>query len=496
MILKFIDNQLNQITMYRLVIYLLVVLSIYALALSAFGFLYLDVVSLTGSFILVSLVAFVTNYSLAKIFGAPSNTESTAITALILFLIMIPGFNVESYIALGLTTIIAIASKYIFAINKKHIFNPVAVGAVVISLLGLSSALWWVGSSIMLPAVIVASFLIVRKLRRFQMFFATILTSCLVIIVLAMSRGVGFGELLTQHFLSWPIIFFASVMVTEPLSTPPTKRWQLVYGGLIGAVSSIPFTIGSVHNTPELTLLAANLLSYSVSLKRRLILPFVNKSEIANATYELSFQNPKPFKFKAGQYLEWTLPHDKVDSRGIRRYFTIASSPTETDLKLGVKSAPELSSFKYKLFSLTSGDILIAGQISGDFVLPDDVHKKLLFIAGGIGVTPFRSMIKYLIDMKERRDIVMYYCNKTDADVAYRDIFTLAEQNVGLKTHYIATTTNPFTMDTIIQNSPDYLERTFYISGPAGMVDAYKKMLTNAGVSRRNIITDYFPGLA
>jgi ferredoxin-NADP reductase len=175
-------------------------------------------------------------------------------------------------------------------------------------------------------------------------------------------------------------------------------------------------------------------------------------------------------------------------------------------LLLGVKYAPKASSFKTKLKNLSPTDAIYAGQLGGDFTLPADKTDKIVFIAGGIGVTPFRSMIKYLVDTAEWRDIVMFYSNRTQEDVAYRDLFNQAEGAVGLKTIY-ALSDQPYpegwtgetgfvNLDMIKKHVPDYSDRTFYISGPNAMVESFKKSLTGAGIPRRKIITDYFPGFA
>lgn len=502
--IKFLDNWLNQITMYRLVIYSLGALSIVTIIMGALGQIYYDPISLVLGLFVLFMISWFGNSFLAKMFGAQTNAESTAITALILFFVMAPADDLKGFIGLGLTALITIASKYVLALNKRHLFNPAAVGAFIAPFLGVGFALWWIGSSVLLPFTLIVGLLVVRKIRRFQLFFSVILSSSIAVVLLGLSRGVGAGEILSQHFLSWPIVFFASIMATEPLTTPPTRKWQVIYGLAVGAMSSIPFSVGSIHNTPELTLLLGNILSYSVSLKRRLILKFESKTEIAHQTYELKFKQDEQLKFKAGQYLEWTLPHEKSDNRGMRRYFTIASSPTEKQLILGVKSADKPSSFKSTLFNLEEGKEIVAGQLNGDFVLPDDQVKKLVFIAGGIGITPFRSMTQYLLDTNQKRDIVLFYANKTEADIAYKDIFTKAENQAGLKAVYLISEpsetwkgeTGFLNPEMLKKYASDFSERTYYISGPAGMVDAYKKMLIQAGISRTQIITDYFPGLA
>lgn len=191
------------------------------------------------------------------------------------------------------------------------------------------------------------------------------------------------------------------------------------------------------------------------------------------------------------------LSHEKRDNRGMRRYFTIASSPTEENIRMGVKFYDKPSTYKQSLMSLKNGKIIVASQLAGDFVLPEDKNKKLVFIAGGIGVTPFRSMIKYLIDKNEKRDIVIFYSNKTVDDIAYKNIFDEAEKKLGIKTIYHLTDKSGFLNHEMIQKYvPDFKERMFFISGPRSMILTFQKALKEAGVNKNHIRTDFFPGFA
>jgi ferredoxin-NADP reductase len=137
--------------------------------------------------------------------------------------------------------------------------------------------------------------------------------------------------------------------------------------------------------------------------------------------------------------------------------------------------------------------------------LPEDKSKKLVFVAGGIGVTPFRSMIKYLIDKNEKRDIVFFYANKTEGEIAYKDIFDEAEQKLGVTIVYIISDEKNIPsswkgekgrITEVMLNKyvPDIAARTFYISGPNGMVENYKKLLARLKIKPTSIVTDYFPG--
>jgi ferredoxin-NADP reductase len=205
--------------------------------------------------------------------------------------------------------------------------------------------------------------------------------------------------------------------------------------------------------------------------------------------------------------MEWTLGHKKQDTRGIRRYFTIASSPTEDTIRMGVKFYEKPSSYKQALDSLHPQDIIVASGLAGDFTLPKNQHQKLVFLAGGIGVTPFRSMIKYLTDINEKRDIIMFYANGSFIDIAYQEVFDQAHQNLGIKTIYTLNNLTGVpadfdhqeglvTRNMIVQKVPDYQERVFYISGPRTMIESFQKTLKEMGIPKRNIKTDFFPGFA
>jgi len=155
--------------------------------------------------------------------------------------------------------------------------------------------------------------------------------------------------------------------------------------------------------------------------------------------------------------------------------------------------------------SMKRGDTIVASSLAGDFVLPKNKNKKLVFIAGGIGITPFRSMIRYMIDTADKRLVTLIYSNKTAEDVAYKHIFDEAEHMLGMKTVYALTDPNTDTSRfpgavrtidaaTIAGHIPDYMERTFYLSGPRGMVTAFEEILQAVGVRQNNIKTDFFPG--
>lgn len=491
--------------MYRLVIYGLFILAGFAVA---FGFL--DVISYSPWQILLSLVitlsvCLLTHKIFLRLFRAPANIESSIITALILFFIFSPVTNVHNVITLALAGVIAITSKYGFAFRDHHVFNPAAFAAFSLGVAGAATATWWIGSAPFFLLMLILGFTITRKLRRFSMVLTFIGVSVATAIVDGMISGGSIVSNVPQMFTSWPILFFGTVMLTEPLTAPSRRATRVVYASVIGILFSLKFSFGPIFSTPELALLIGNIFSFIISQKHRWQLRLVEKRELAPNILEFVFSKGEGMRFTPGQYIEWTLPHARPDIRGIRRYFTIASSPTENTIRLGVRFSPNGSSFKNALNQLQPGGTMSAIHASGDFLLPNKKDKKLVFIAGGIGVTPFRSMIKYLIDTNQRRDIVLLYACATPEDFAYQDVFRQASESLGLK--FIPIVTDPkkagntwqgktgYIDQTMLSSEvPDYKNRAYYLSGPAAMVDAYKRVLRGAGIRRSHVVTDYFPG--
>jgi ferredoxin-NADP reductase len=394
------------------------------------------------------------------------------------------------------------ASKYLFAIGKKHIFNPAAFAVAVTAIVINEPATWWIGGTIaMMPLVVGGGLLIVRKIRRFDLVLSFAAVAFATII--ATTSSADYATAITQTLLHSSFFFLAFVMLTEPLTSPPTATLRILYGALVGFLFAPNVHIGTFYFTPEIALLIGNVFSYAVSPKGRYMLTLTAIEQASTDVYDFVFKPDRSFPFRPGQYLEWTLGHRHADDRGNRRYFTIASAPTEQSVRLGVKFYNPSSTFKHALATMKVGEKISAAHLAGGFVLPKKQDTKLVFIAGGIGITPFRAMIHYLLDMKEKRQITVLYANKTSADVAYKDILDRARLELGIKTVYslsaektpvLGMVNGPLDTALITREVPDYRERTFYISGPHAMVDAFKKTLIDMGVSRFKIKSDFFPG--
>lgn len=493
---KPLDDFLNFVTMYRLMLYYLIILWFLALALSFLNLLPFTPVALIFSTVLILLTCYISNIFFEKVFRAITNFESTYISALILTLIITPSINAQNIQFAIAAGIISMASKYILALNKKHIFNPAAIGVLIPSLFSFGGASWWAGAPLMNIAVLLGGVLIVRKIQRFDLVLSFLLFHALTIIFLSVVNPMDIASLLMTSFATSSILFFASVMLTEPSTTPPARKFRVFYAGVIGMLS--------FFQTFELALIVGNIFSYIFSHKEKLMLKLKERIKLTNDTYEFVFSKEQGFLYEPGQYLEWTIETKKIDRRGNRRFFTIASSPTEKDLKIGIKVYDRPSSFKNTLMSLKLGDKALAGNLAGDFVLPKET-KSLIFVAGGIGITPFRSMIKYLLDKNIKRQIVLYYSNKNEDEIVYKDIFDEAERKLNIKTVYNLTDINNIgaqwrgykgrlNEEIIKKESPEYKNSIFYLSGPHAMVVGFEDTLLKMGVNSSQVKKDFFPG--
>jgi len=505
---SYIDRKLNGITMYRLAMYYLVAILMYIVLLGNMGYIKYDSFYIVFSVFYITVLIVVFDIFLSKIFKATLNIESSYITALILSFIITPPQSILDVRFLWfafLAAFIAVASKYIFAINRKHIFNPAAIAVLVAGILSGQAASWWVGNIYIVPIVLIMGIFLVKKISRFFMVIVFLVTVIISLFITHSSSS--FSDILNfanKVIFYSPVLFFAFIMLTEPITSPSTVKWRAVYAVVVGFLFNPLVHIGTLYFTPEMALVVGNIFAYFVNPKAKAFLVLKEKIQISKNTCNFIFKRSNYFKFKPGQYMEWTLAHKKADNRGNRRYFTIASSPKERDISIGVKFYQNGSTFKRSLINMSIGDTIVASQVAGDFVMPYNKDKKLVFLAGGIGITPFISMIKNMIDTGERRDIVLIYSSRTFEDVAYVDKLNDAE-NFGINIHYVLTDDkNSYTgtekgyidIEMIKRLVPDYRDRIFYVSGPHSMVVAAKKILRKIGLSNKQIKFDFFPGFA
>ncbi len=503
-----LDGWLNRVTMYRLVIYYLCGLVGIATVQSWRGELQYPMVTLLGTTVVAVGTCWVINALFAYAFEAPLNHDSAVITGFILALIVGPAQVQSEYVFLAWAATLAMASKYILARHQVHLFNPAAIAVVATGFFAGETASWWVGTASLTPFVILGGLLLVRKLRRGDLVWFFVWTALFFSLAWSSVLGVSLAQGFRQLVLNSPVWFLAFVMLTEPVTLPSTRGLQIAYGVLMGVLVIPQLHVGTFYLTPELAVVAANACAYPFCSRRKQQLRLGRAIAIGPGLMDFLYTPSPPLAYQPGQYMEWTLDHDRVDSRGKRRYFTLASSPTERSLRIGVKFAEGSSTFKQALADHSwSGAPIVAAQVAGDFTLPRDADRKLAFIAGGIGVTPFRSMVKYLTDRGENRDVVMLYANRGYEEILYRSVFGEAQRAFTFRPVYIVSDASSVPpawrgelgrIDAALveRQIPDYRERLFYVSGSPTLVGAVQTALRDLGVKQDQIKTDYFSGLA
>lgn len=212
-----------------------------------------------------------------------------------------------------------------------------------------------------------------------------------------------------------------------------------------------------------------------------MILTLQSKKEEVPGVISFIFRPERPISWAAGQFMQYILPHPNPDERGIKRYFTIATAPYEENLMVTTRIAPEKSSsFKKALLAMKTGQIIEATGPHGSFTLQDP-SKQYVFVAGGIGITPFRAILLDLAHKKESINVTLLYANR-DENIVFKD-----ELEKLVKVHY-------FIGDNKINSEFITLNSKFYISGPEPFVLSMEKLLSNLGVLDENIKRDYFPG--
>lgn len=501
-----VDRLLNRTTGYRLLLVYLIALLAVGLLLAIVRMVPVSPFALLSTLAVTLATCLPANRLLARLLRVEPNRESSLITALILTLISAPVSIARLPLDVGyqaMAGLAAVCSKYVIVVRRRHLFNPAAFGIVVVELAFGQYPTWWVGTIALLPIVALGGLLVLRKIHRLRMAALFLAGQTLLLFLQALLRGAPAAVALTTlgfALLRSELPFAAIVMLTEPATSPVPFPKQAVYA-LATAVLFLPdLSIGPLSVSPEVALLVGNLIAFLLGTGPRLLLRLHERREIAPGILLFSFARPEGLRFRPGQYLEWTLATTARDDRGNRRIFTIASSPTESELLVAARCPARPSAFKRELSALEPGGRITASGLGGDFVLPRDAAVPLAFVAGGIGITPFRSMIKYLVDRGEARSIVLLFLCGVGESGVFEEVLREGEERVGLRVARVIVDRRPgrwagLALEGLIPREiPDYADRRFYLSGPLDMVEAARRALHRIEVPRRRITTDLFPG--
>ena len=206
------------------------------------------------------------------------------------------------------------------------------------------------------------------------------------------------------------------------------------------------------------------------------------------------FASAEPISWVPGQFIHYTLPHKDADQRGDERWFTISSAPHEGDIWITTRINQEYSSsFKQTLMAMKPGDTIEADIPEGDFTV-DELTRDYVFVVGGIGITPFLSILKQLAhDGKEIRAELLY-ANRDEATIPFRsELEAFSRRHPGFKiTYFIG---DHFIDEAALRSAGAKLnDPLYFVSGPEPMVEAFKTKLEGMGIDEAHSKFDYFPG--
>ena len=210
------------------------------------------------------------------------------------------------------------------------------------------------------------------------------------------------------------------------------------------------------------------------------------------------FPRPEELTYKAGQYFFITI---KQDEKELTHHFSFSSSPTEKDFFEFTKKFTD-HEFSTALKATKVGDWARIDAPFGKFTFEGE-YPKIAMLAGGIGITPFFSIIKNTTDRRLSTQITLFYGCRSESDIAFRnELESLERENKNLKLVFIVNQpsfqwkgeTGVITAEIIRKYLPDYKNNMFYACGPPPMVVAIEKLFAGMGIQKEDLKLEYFTG--
>ena len=246
-------------------------------------------------------------------------------------------------------------------------------------------------------------------------------------------------------------------------------------------------------------------MSTAVAESSKVLIKLKDRQEIAEGTFAFHFEKPANFKFTPGQFIDITLQNPpETDSEGNARGFSIASAPYEDTIMVATRMRD--TAFKRVLRSVPLGtEVKVEGPF-GNLRLHNDRSRAAVVLTGGIGITPFRSILLHVAKEKLPQRIILFYANRRPEDAAFLvELRQLEKQIQDFKLIACMTemqkSSQSWTGERGTINSAmleKYLKGVaspvYYITGPPAMVNAMHLMLADSGVDDDNIRIEEFAG--
>jgi ferredoxin-NADP reductase len=228
------------------------------------------------------------------------------------------------------------------------------------------------------------------------------------------------------------------------------------------------------------------------------------KREVAKGTLFVTFDlQGEEVDFTPGQYFFVTLPDvGHQDEKGVRRHISVVTSPNEKGV-LGLATRMRDTAFKQTLAELEVGSEVDVEPPKGKFMLPEGTLRPLVFVAGGIGITVFRSMLRYIAEVHLPDRVTLIYSNRDRESTAFlQELLDLERELEGFRLVLTMTEDSGWEGESRridAQFFDEYLEGdlnqyTFLVAGPPAMTEAMGKALGEAGVKEENVIGSGYTG--
>jgi ferredoxin-NADP reductase len=229
------------------------------------------------------------------------------------------------------------------------------------------------------------------------------------------------------------------------------------------------------------------------------------KREVAKGTLLVLFGVDGYPDYRPGSYFWVELPdRGDNDEKGLRRHISLVTSPTDTSDRgvVGLCTRLRDSAFKRTLATLELGDEVEVEEPKGSFLLPEETGVPYVFVAGGIGITVFRSMLRFIRDRRLRHEVTLVYSNRDRESAAFLDELEELEREIpGLRV-VLTMTDEPdwegesrrIDADLLHDHVGDLSRPVFLVAGPPPMAEGVADALKSYGVPEERVLTDKFSG--
>lgn len=238
-------------------------------------------------------------------------------------------------------------------------------------------------------------------------------------------------------------------------------------------------------------------------MSNKLNTKLIKKEEIAKDTLAITLEKPSDFNYSAGQSIDLTLPAS--DGSNLTHTFSLITAPHEDNIAIATRVRD--SQYKQTLKDLGEDSILSIEGPYGEFALHQDVEKLAVFIVGGIGITPFLSLLRDAKNNKSPHKFYLFYSNRRPEDTTFLQELNDLDNSTDIDFTFIPTMTEfeatakgwsgeqgYITWELISRYIPAGVDVHYYMAGPQGMTTAMHKMLSENGVSEESMTSEQFSG--